>query len=106
MHGGTSGIGTTAIQLASAFGARVFATAGTPRNARSAGDSARTRRSTTASEDFVAREGGDRRRGVDVILDMVGGAYIERNLGRWPSTGGWCRSRSCRAAKSTLDLSI
>ena len=52
-------------------------------------------------EDFVAvvkeATGG---RGVDVILDMVGGDYVAKNLARSRSRGGWCRSRSCRAARS------
>ena len=82
VHGGTSGIGTTAIQLARAFGARVFATAGSAEKCAGVPcGSAPTSPSTTASEDWVAvlREatGG---RGVDVILDMVGGDYVARNL--------------------------
>jgi NADPH2:quinone reductase len=80
VHGGTSGIGTTAIQLAKAFGARVIATAGTAEKCeaclRLGADVAVNYR----NEDFVkaAKEatGG---RGVDVILDMVGGDYIPRN---------------------------
>jgi len=81
VHGGSSGIGTTAIQLAHAFGARVFATAGGPakRDAcrRLGADMAIDYR----SEDFVAVVGAATEgRGVDVILDMVGGDYINRNL--------------------------
>jgi NADPH2:quinone reductase len=80
VHGGSSGIGTTAIQLAKAFGARVIATAGTAEKCeaclRLGADVAVNYR----NEDFVkaAKEatGG---RGVDVILDMVGGDYIPRN---------------------------
>ncbi|QFU15446.1 zinc-binding dehydrogenase [Microvirga thermotolerans] len=80
VHGGTSGIGTTAIQLAKAFGARVIATAGTAAKC----DACRTLGADVAvnyrEADFVAAvkeaTGG---RGADVILDMVGGDYIPRN---------------------------
>ncbi|MDP8917505.1 MAG: NAD(P)H-quinone oxidoreductase [Pseudomonadota bacterium] len=80
VHGGTSGIGTTAIQLAKAFGAKVIATAGSPEKCeaclRLGADVAVNYR----TEDFVASvkdaTGG---RGADVILDMVGGDYISRN---------------------------
>jgi NADPH2:quinone reductase len=79
VHGGASGIGTTAIQLGRAFGARVLATAGTAEKC-----AACERLGAIAidynAEDFVARTiaetGG---RGADVILDMVGGDYIARN---------------------------
>jgi putative PIG3 family NAD(P)H quinone oxidoreductase len=81
VHGGASGIGTTAIQLARAFGSRVFATAGTAEKCaaceRLGADVAINYRDT----DFVAvarqATGG---RGVDVILDMVGGDYLARNI--------------------------
>ena len=81
VHGGTSGIGTTAIQLAKAFGATRDRHRRQPREMRGLpASSARTSRSTTATQDFVAAvkdaTGGQ---GVDVILDMVGGDYIARN---------------------------
>jgi len=80
VHGGTSGIGTTAIQLAKALGARVITTAGSAEKC----DACRKLGADVAvnyrSEDFVAATkaatGG---KGADVILDMVGGDYIERN---------------------------
>jgi NADPH2:quinone reductase len=80
VHGGSSGIGTTAIQLAKASGARVIATAGSAAKC----DACRTLGADLAvnyrSEDFVAATkaatGG---KGADVILDIVGGDYIERN---------------------------
>ena len=78
VHGGSSGIGTTAIQLARAFGARVFATAGTPRKCRVCEDLGAERAINYREEDFtevLLPEGG-----ADVILDMVGGDYIRRNL--------------------------
>ena len=81
VHGGTSGIGTTAIQLASAFGARVFATAGTDEKCAVCKELGAEIAVHHREQDFVEilREatGG---RGVDVILDMVGGDYIARNV--------------------------
>ena len=81
IHGGTSGIGTTAIQLAKAFGARVFTTAGSPEKCAAAEKLGADRAIDYKREDFAAvikaeTEG----RGVDVILDMIGAAYLERNL--------------------------
>ncbi|HZO23156.1 MAG TPA: NAD(P)H-quinone oxidoreductase [Steroidobacteraceae bacterium] len=81
VHGGTSGIGTTAIQLASAWGARVFATAGSEEKVRACEKLGAVRGINYRTEDFVEvtrRETGGK--GVDVILDMVGGSYLERNL--------------------------
>ena len=81
VHGGSSGIGTTAIQLAHAFGAEVFATVGGPDKQRACVELGARRAIDYRREDFVevVREetGG---RGVDLILDMVGGSYVERNL--------------------------
>ncbi len=77
VHGGASGIGTTAIQLAHAFGARVFATAGDDAKCAACAGLGATA-INYQEEDFVAvlRAAG----GADVILDMVGGAYLGRNL--------------------------
>jgi putative PIG3 family NAD(P)H quinone oxidoreductase len=81
IHGGTSGIGTTAIQLATVWGARVYATAGSPDKARFCERLGAVRGIDYQTEDFVAvlREvtGG---RGVDLILDIVGAKYLARNL--------------------------
>ena len=80
VHGGSSGIGTTAIQLARAFGATVFATAGSDEKCAACdrlGATAINYRTT----DFVeAISGMTSGRGVNVILDIVGGDYLERNL--------------------------
>ncbi len=81
IHGGTSGIGTTAIQLAVAFGARVFATAGTEEKARACERLGAARGIDYRTEDFVEvirRETAGR--GVDLILDMVGASYLARNM--------------------------
>ena len=78
IHGGSSGIGTTAIQLANAFGARVFVTAGSDDKCQACTDLGAERAINYRDEDFVdaMRAVG----GADVILDMVGGPYIQRNL--------------------------
>ncbi|WP_170342309.1 NAD(P)H-quinone oxidoreductase [Ruegeria arenilitoris] len=78
VHGGSSGIGTTAIQLANAFGARVFVTAGSDEKCQACLDLGAERAINYKTEDFVAAmraEGG-----ADLILDMVGGDYIPRNV--------------------------
>ena len=81
VHGGSSGIGTTAIQLAKAMGARVIATVGSAEKCQACVHLGAECAINYKTEDFVAivREvtGG---RGVDVILDMVGGDYTERNI--------------------------
>jgi putative PIG3 family NAD(P)H quinone oxidoreductase len=81
VHGGTSGIGTTAIQLAAAWGARVFATAGSEDKARSCERLGAARGINYRTEDFVevirAATAGA---GIDVTLDMVAGSYVARNL--------------------------
>jgi putative PIG3 family NAD(P)H quinone oxidoreductase len=81
VHGGTSGIGTTAIQLGTALGAKVFATAGSPEKARMCEKLGAVRGIDYRGEDFVevikqATDG----RGVDVVLDMVAGSYVQRNI--------------------------
>ena len=78
MHGGSSGIGTTAIQLAHHFGARVFATAGTEEKCqacRKLGADLAINYNAADFVDIVKAEGG-----ANLILDMVGGSYIQRNL--------------------------
>lgn len=81
VHGGSSGIGTTAIQLAAARGARVFATAGSPEKCEACVALGAERAIDYRGEDFVAvTQGLTGKRGVDVILDMVGGDYIPRNV--------------------------
>jgi NADPH:quinone reductase len=81
IHGGTSGIGTTAIQLAAARGARVFATAGTADKARACERLGAARGIDYKTEDFaeVVRRETDGK-GVDVILDMVAASYFARNI--------------------------
>lgn len=81
IHGGASGIGTTAIQLASAFGARVFATAGKMDKCRACENLGAERCINYLEEDFVAvTKDMTNDQGIDVILDMVGGDYFMRNV--------------------------
>lgn len=81
VHGGSSGIGTTAIQLGRAFGATVLATAGSAEKCAACVELGASRAINYLKEDFVeaVKEATDRK-GADVILDMVGGDYIERNF--------------------------
>ncbi|HEX2150985.1 MAG TPA: NAD(P)H-quinone oxidoreductase [Stellaceae bacterium] len=105
VHGGTSGIGTTAIQLAREFGARVFATAGTPEKCAVCVELGAERAIDYRQEDFVAgikeATGG---RGADVILDMVGGPYVEKNLRALAVEGRLVQIAFLQGSKVTLDL--
>lgn len=77
VHGGSSGIGMTAIQLGAAVGARVWATAGTEEKCRACVGAGAGRGINYHTEDFEAVLKAD---GMDVILDMIGGDYVPRNL--------------------------
>jgi putative PIG3 family NAD(P)H quinone oxidoreductase len=81
IHGGSSGIGTTAIALGKAFGARVFVTAGSDRKCAACISLGADRAINYREQDFVkvVLEATDQR-GADVILDMVGGEYVPRNM--------------------------
>ena len=105
VHGGTSGIGTTAIQLARAFGATVIATAGSPSKC----DACRALGADTAIDyntaDFVAAVGeATAGRGVDVILDIVGGDYLPRNLECLRMDGRLVQIGLIGGSRSALDL--
>ncbi len=81
VHGGSSGIGTTAIQLASHFGARVFTTAGSDEKCSKCKDLGADIAINYRTQDFVQIvQEATKGQGVDVILDMVGGDYIPKNL--------------------------
>lgn len=105
VHGGSSGIGTTAIQLAAAFGARVFATAGTSEKCRACEKLGAERAINYRDEDFVAElkslTGGE---GVDLILDMVGGDYLPRNLQVLAVEGRLVHIAFLRGSKLSVDL--
>ena len=78
VHGGTSGIGTTAIQLANALGARVFTTAGSDEKCAACLKLGAERAINYRDEDFVSVLKAED--GADLILDMVGGSYLPRNI--------------------------
>ncbi len=81
VHGGSSGIGTTAIQMAKAMGARVFATAGSDEKVKSCQKLGAEKCFNYKNEDFVEQiKTLTDNHGADVILDMVGGDYIARNI--------------------------
>ncbi len=105
VHGGSSGIGTTAIQLARAFGARVFATAGSPEKCAACRELGAESAVDHRREDFVAvlqeATGG---KGVDVILDMVGGSYINRNLRLLAMEGRLVQIAFLQGSKAEIDL--
>ena len=80
VHGGSSGIGTTAIQLAAAFGARLITTAGTPEKCNACRELGADVAINYKTEDFVAvTKQATGHHGADVVLDIVGGDYIDRN---------------------------
>lgn len=81
IHGGTSGIGTTAIQLAKAMGAKVYATAGSDEKAKACEALGAELAVNYKEQDFLPtiKDHNDGK-GIDVILDMVGGEYIQKNL--------------------------
>lgn len=82
VHGGTSGIGTTAIQLAKAFKCKVFTTAEGPEKCKAClglgADYAIDYKSDTKFEDVIAEK--TNKKGVDVILDIICGDYVQRNI--------------------------
>jgi NADPH:quinone reductase len=81
VHGGTSGIGTTAIQLASVLGAKVYATAGSEDKARACEKLGAVRGIDYRKEDFVeVIRAATQGYGIDVTLDMVAGSYVPRNI--------------------------
>lgn len=105
IHGGSSGIGTTAIQLASQMGARVFATAGNAEKCAACERLGAERAINYRDEDFVevVRDLTDGR-GVDLILDMVGGDYIPRNIKALAVEGRLVQIAFLQSPTVTLDF--
>jgi putative PIG3 family NAD(P)H quinone oxidoreductase len=105
VHGGSSGIGTTAIQLARASGSRVFATAGSAEKCAACERLGAERAINYRDSDFVAivREltGG---RGVDVVLDMVGAEYFQRNIEALATEGRLVEIATQRGAKAEINI--
>jgi NADPH:quinone reductase len=105
VHGGAGGIGTTAIQLGQLFGAKVLVTAGTAEKVHACEALGARRAINYREEDFVAvvkevTEG----HGADVILDMVGGAYVERNLRTAALDGRIVQIAFLQGSKVDIDL--
>ncbi len=105
VHGGTSGIGTTAIALAKAFGAQVVATAGSDDKARQCERLGADVGVNYRTEDFVKRTlDATAGRGADVILDMIGGDYVERNYAAAAVEGRVVQIAFVQGQKVTIDL--
>lgn len=102
LHGGSSGIGTTAIQLAWAFGARVFTTAGSDAKCRACLDLGAERAVNYRETDFVPIMQGEG--GADIILDMVGGEYIARNLDALADDGRLVQIAFLQGPKTSLNF--
>jgi len=105
VHGGSSGIGTTAIQMARAFGARVLVTAGSDSKCRACEQLGAERAINYRTDDFVAaaREHSTGH-GMDVILDMVGGDYAPRNVELLAADGRLVQIALLRGARADIDL--
>lgn len=105
IHGGTSGIGTTAIQLAKAFGAKVIATAGTDAKCAVCREFGADVAVNYKSEDFVevakTATGGH---GIDVTLDMVGGAYTDKHIIAAATEGRIAQIATQQGAEVTINL--
>ena len=102
VHGGSSGIGTTAIQLAKAFGARVFATAGSANKCAACEDLGAEAAFNYREDDFVEKM--QALGGADLILDMVGGPYIQRNLKSLADDGTLVQIAFLQGPKVELNL--
>jgi len=105
VHGGASGIGTTAIQLAAAIGARVFATVGSAEKCSVAVSLGAEDAFNYHTTDFVdAVRDRTKGRGVDVILDMVGGPYVARNIQALAIDGRLVQISFLQGSRVELDL--
>jgi NADPH2:quinone reductase len=105
VHGGTSGIGTTAIQIAKAFGGLVVATAGSEAKCAACRDLGADVVVNYRSEDFVAAvRAATAGRGADVILDIVGGDYLARNLDAAAEDGRVVQIATQAGPKTSIDL--
>ncbi|WP_108813956.1 NAD(P)H-quinone oxidoreductase [Loktanella sp. Alg231-35] len=102
VHGGSSGIGTTAIQLAKSFGARVFATAGSAEKCAACVDLGAEAAFNYRENDFVEKM--QVLGGADLILDMVGGPYIQRNLKALADDGKLVQIAFLQGPKAELNL--
>jgi NADPH2:quinone reductase len=105
VHGGTSGIGVTAIQLAAALGAKVIATAGSAAKCEACFKLGARRAIDYTTQDFVEVVKAETEgRGVDVILDMVGGDYVDRNIRSLADDGRLVNIGYQAGSKVTVDM--
>ena len=105
VHGGASGIGTTAIQMARAFGARAYASARGPRKCAAVESLGAARCIDTTTQDFVAEMREETSgRGVDVILDMLGGDYTTRNVQLLAPGGRLVQIATLLGAKAEVNM--
>jgi putative PIG3 family NAD(P)H quinone oxidoreductase len=105
VHGGTSGIGTTAIQLGREFGATVLATAGSDEKCRACEKLGAVKAINYRNEDFLeAAKAVTKGKGVDVVLDMVGAPYLERNIRLLTMEGRLVQVAFLEGSKVTIDL--
>ena len=107
VHGGSSGIGTTAIQLAAKAGARVFTTAGSDEKCQTCRDLGAELAINYKNQDFVEEvKTATQGRGVDLILDMVGGSYIPRNVKSLALDGRLVQIAFLEAPKCELNFAL
>ncbi len=105
VHGGASGIGTTAIQIAKAMGARVLTTAGSAAKCAALTALGADRAINYRSEDYVAAVAeATGRKGADVILDMVGGSYMMRNIEAAATDGRIVQIAFLEGSKAEIDV--
>jgi putative PIG3 family NAD(P)H quinone oxidoreductase len=105
VHGGSSGIGLTAIQLAKAFGAEVFTTVGNAEKAAFCTAIGADQVFNYKTQDWMAEIGViTQKKGVNVILDMVGGSYIEKNLRTLALEGRYCFIAFLEGGKAEVDF--
>ena len=105
IHGGSSGIGLTAIQLAKAFGADVFTTVGNEEKAAFCKSIGANHVFNYRTQDWAAEVAAvTQKKGVNVILDMVGGSYIEKNLRVLALEGRYCFIAFLEGGQATIDF--
>lgn len=105
VHGGSSGIGLTAIQLAKAFGAEVFTTVGNEEKAAFCKSVGADHALNYKTQDWMSEIAAiTQKKGVNVILDMVGGSYIEKNLRSLALEGRYCFIAFLEGGSATIDF--
>ena len=105
IHGGSSGIGTTAIQLAKAFGARVVTTAGSPEKCAACSKLGADVAINYKTEDFVAAtKKATANHGADVVIDLIGGDYVDRNYEAAAVEGRIVQIAVQSSPRATIDL--